>query len=655
MLDIGTFVESNPCSDTFISVKRSKKLVEHQCKIKFGSVIGLLTKNKDDSSPVRDVMEKPKILDSDINIAPVNLKFSISGSPSACREVKRIGSEGSRKECKKRPYGLNQETQILDMDNISDSNSDNCSSPDEKGNACRDNSDTDVDEELQLHTSRTRPKDQSAVKVELAAASSSASSSSSSLTANNVAPINEIVLSDQYNESGDESDKESVDLLGEVSPSDSDEEDYHEVEHDENGDSLLDIERREAREREEQEERERVESDEGEQTEEDEDDEEEERLRREEDQRIEEEEAEEEKEKERLRIEEEEQEEDERIEKEAEEMKRREEEEAVEEEREEVKRSVMEEEKKLKMKEEDSDILREGEEGALMHNNPGTSSSLPHCASQNEESSLSQRSGYSKACDMLLTASTAIASPSAAILLGSNFKHEVRNNNAAAGAFNNDEEIQQTKAISTRRMTGRKSKRNESHEADNISSAELVTSVTDAKDDPPRDLTTEVDNTVHRGKRAKTVKILPSSAVIETQATSTVRSVKRTVESAQSSQVNNESEANDQHSQTGRIEGSAKGKKTALGDTERLSASSASQSQPAGDRLDRDEKDEKIQKDNDNPVRIINTGLLYGEEEFEELARACGAVVAALPSNATHIVTTDTIKRTPKVERSSGL
>ena len=228
-------------------------------------------------------------------------------------------------------------------------------------------------------------------------------------------------------------------------------------------------------------------------------------------------------------------------------------------------------------------------------------------------------------------------------------------NNAAAGAFNNDEEIQQTKAISTRRMTGRKSKRNESHEADNISSAELVTSVTDAKDDPPRDLTTEVDNTVHRGKRAKTVKILPSSAVIETQATSTVRSVKRTVESAQSSQVNNESEANDQHSQTGRIEGSAKGKKTALGDTERLSASSASQSQPAGDRLDRDEKDEKIQKDNDNPVRIINTGLLYGEEEFEELARACGAVVAALPSNATHIVTTDTIKRTPKVERSSGL
>ena len=87
MLDIGTFVESNPYSDTFISVKRSKKLVEHQCKIKFGSVIGLLTKNVDGSCPIqhieRDVVEKPKILDSDKNIAPVNLEFSISGSPSA--------------------------------------------------------------------------------------------------------------------------------------------------------------------------------------------------------------------------------------------------------------------------------------------------------------------------------------------------------------------------------------------------------------------------------------------------------------------------------------------------------------------------------------------------------------------------------------------
>ena len=386
-----------------------------------------------------------------------------------------------------------------------------------------------------------------------------------------------------------------------------------------------------------------------------------ERLRREEDERIEKEEAEKEKEEERLRREEEELEEAKRQEEEEEEEKRREEEAEEEKEKErlrredEAKRSVMEEKRKTKMKEEDLDIFREGEEGALMHNNPGTSSGLPHCASQNEESSLSQRSGYSKACDMLLIASTAIASPSAAVLLGSNFKREVKNNDAAAGALNDDEEIQQTKAISSRRMTGRKSKRNESQEADNNSSAEPIAPVTDAKNDPPSDLITEVDNTVHRGKRAKTVKILPSSAVIETQAASTVRSVQRTVESAQSSQINNESEATDQHSQSGRIEGSAKGKKTALGDTERLSTSSASQSQAAGDRLDHDEKDEKIQKGNDNPVRIINTGLLYGEEEFEELARACGAVVAALPSNATHIVTTDTIKRTPKVGRSSGL
>ena len=377
-------------------------------------------------------------------------------------------------------------------------------------------------------------------------------------------------------------------------------------------------------------------------------------LRLEEEAKRIEEEAEKEKENVQLRLEEEAK----RIEEEAEKEKENVQLRLEEEEREEAKRSVMEEEKMMKMKVENSHILRggvadlqEGEEGALMHSNPGSSSSLPHCASQNEESSLSQRSGYSKACDMLLTASTAIASPSAAVLLGSNFKH----GGSKAAHYNNDGEVQQTKAISSRRMTGRKSKRNEGQEADNISSssAELITPVTDRKDDSPSDLIIEVDNTVHRGKRAKTVKILPSSAVIETQATSisTVRSAKRTVESAQSNQVNNESEANDQQSQTSRIEGSARGKKTVLRDTERLSSSSASQSLPTGDRLDHGEKDEKIQKDNENPVRIINTGLLYGDEEFEELARACGAVVAALPCNATHIVTTDTIKRTPKVGR----
>ena len=376
-------------------------------------------------------------------------------------------------------------------------------------------------------------------------------------------------------------------------------------------------------------------------------------LRLEEEAKRIEEEAKEEKEKVQLRLEEEAKRIEEEVQKEKEKVQLR---------LEEAKRSVMEEEKMMKMKVEDSDILRggvadlqEGEEGALMHNNPGSSSSLPHCASQNEESSLSQRSGYSKACDMLLTASTAIASPSAAVLLGSNFKH----GGSKASHYNNDEEVQQTKALSSRRMTGRKSKRNEGQEADNISSlsAELITPVTDRKDDSPSDLITEVDNTVHRGKRAKTVKILPSSAVIETQATSTstsnVRSAKRTVESTQASHGNNESEANDQQSQTSRIEGSAKGKKTVLGDTERLSTSSTSQSLLTGDRLDHGEKDEKIQKDDENPVRIINTGLLYGEEEFEELARACGAVVAALPCNATHIVTTDTIKRTPKVGRRS--
>ena len=249
--------------------------------------------------------------------------------------------------------------------------------------------------------------------------------------------------------------------------------------------------------------------------------------------------------------------------------------------------------------------------------------------------------GCSMACDMLLTASTAIASPGAAILLRSNFEGE----SDAAAAANLDDEVKaepQNIATTSRRATGRKSKRNDSEEAD----SQNVAPVAGAKD---HDLSTdmiaeaeteaeaEADNTAHRGKRSRTVKT-------ETSIPASARGVKRSAGSAQSSQVKNESEGQDQHAAA-----PIGGKKTALEGTEKLSTPCESQPTHTGNRVDHDEKDDKIQKDSENPVRIINTGLLYGDEEFEELARACGAVVSALPSNATHIVTTDTLKRTPKV------
>ena len=290
----------------------------------------------------------------------------------------------------------------------------------------------------------------------------------------------------------------------------------------------------------------------------------------------------------------------------------------------------------------DTEAEIEGEEDTQKCNNLVSSSSLPQDGSQREESSsLSVHMGCSMACDMLLTASTAIASPGAAILLRSNFEGE---SNAAVNLNDEAKAEQQTTATSSRRTTGRKSKRNYSQEAD----SQNVPPVAGAKDhdlstDMIAEAETEADNTDHRGKRSRTVKteaIIPSSA----------RGVKRSAGSAQSSQVNNESEVQDQHPVTGRAAGPLGGKKAALEGTEKLSTPCESQPH-TGNRIDHDEKEDKMQKDNEYPVRIINTGLLYGDEEFEELARACGAVVAALPSNATHIVTTDTLKRTPKVQK----
>ena len=149
--------------------------------------------------------------------------------------------------------------------------------------------------------------------------------------------------------------------------------------------------------------------------------------------------------------------------------------------------------------------------------------------------------------------------------------------------------------------------------------------------------------TVNRGKRSRILKT-------EASVPSSARGVKRSAESSQSSQVNNESEVQHQQPLTGRATGPIGSKKAALEGTEKLSTPCESQPTHTDHRNEHDEKEDRIQKDSENPVRIINTGLLYGDEEFEELARACGAVVATLPSDATHIVTTDTLKRTPKVQ-----
>ena len=50
-------------------------------------------------------------------------------------------------------------------------------------------------------------------------------------------------------------------------------------------------------------------------------------------------------------------------------------------------------------------------------------------------------------------------------------------------------------------------------------------------------------------------------------------------------------------------------------------------------------------------VLFMNTGLTYKEGQFEQFALDIGGVVAEGPQTATHLISLDFIKRTPKVIR----
>ena len=69
---------------------------------------------------------------------------------------------------------------------------------------------------------------------------------------------------------------------------------------------------------------------------------------------------------------------------------------------------------------------------------------------------------------------------------------------------------------------------------------------------------------------------------------------------------------------------------------------------------DEKHKDAKIRKEDEvkgNEIQIMNTGLTYKEGQFEQFALDIGGVVAEGPQTATHLITLDFIKRTPKVIR----
>ena len=69
---------------------------------------------------------------------------------------------------------------------------------------------------------------------------------------------------------------------------------------------------------------------------------------------------------------------------------------------------------------------------------------------------------------------------------------------------------------------------------------------------------------------------------------------------------------------------------------------------------DEKHKDAKIKKEDEvkgNEIQIMNTGLTYKEGQFEQFALDIGGVVAEGPQTATHLITLDFIKRTPKVIR----
>ena len=239
--------------------------------------------------------------------------------------------------------------------------------------------------------------------------------------------------------------------------------------------------------------------------------------------------------------------------------------------------------------------------------------------SQGESCSRSQRSGCSKAISMLSTAATSIASPSAARIMQPEITSEAHSE-AALDADGPDRKVNKTAAaaaVAGRRVTGKRTKRDES-QSDTVDDSGVDLKGTIAED--------ECDLPVggRAKKRSKTIDKVSteSSAVLDD-------SVDQVIPKGKSAVV-------------------AKGKK-AGGKT-----GSRGESQPdTGSSIPGvDDQLASIEKKEENEVRILNTGLLYGDEEFEELAREFGAVVAAGPHNATHIVTTDTIKRTPKVLRT---
>jgi trimeric autotransporter adhesin len=247
--------------------------------------------------------------------------------------------------------------------------------------------------------------------------------------------------------------------------------------------------------------------------------------------------------------------------------------------------------------------------------------------SQSESCSRSQRSGCSKAISMLSTAATSIASPSAARVMQPEITSEAlgKGADAAEDADGPDRKVGKT-AAAGRRVAGKRTKRDES-QSENV----------DVPDAEIKGATAEDDGDVLVGGRVK-----KRSKIAEKASLPDYMNATSIADSAVPSDPADQGLPKGESAAVGKGK-KAGGKKISRGESQ---ADTGSTMLDVDDQLNSEKKEE-------NEVRILNTGLLYGDEEFEELAKEFGAAVAAGPHNATHIVTTDTIKRTPKVLRTS--
>ena len=305
--------------------------------------------------------------------------------------------------------------------------------------------------------------------------------------------------------------------------------------------------------------------------------------------------------------------------------------------------------------------------------------SVTACSSIAEEVVLSdsQSSGCSKAIGMLYTAAAAIASPNAAHVLqlsenacepsveadtASGSSHT-----GADGAGGGGDVIM--KAATGKRVIGRKVKRAESQIEDSASTC---------ADDSQ--LPVVIDESESRAEKAVLVKSSKRSRVAKgiaerlpsvEEEPSRVNEMKTmTSAGAMSTAANDEAEKGEEEtedidsgkkcvgtaSSIKKVPNTKINQNTSKKATSRKISTDADKDQSQSNSLldNTDVKSDettahKAELPDDDSVRILNTGLLYGDEEFEEMAKTFGATVASGPHTATHIVTTDTIKRTPKV------